>query len=218
MKKITLNVIDGLGTETKEYEKLLYSIFEKNKNLPFENVLFLTSNTEFNNSDFIIKYVPKLTYFHLNKILFQELYNFYNFDYVMTIHLDGFPVNNHLWTDEFLECDYIGAPWPSRMPWCRGQNLVGNGGFSLRSKKLYEQTEKINNYIDYFFKYGVNEDVFMSSYDFIRDYLNQKNIKFASVELARLFSVEIPIDENHKIENSFGFHGKSYLEKLNKIL
>ena len=30
-----------------------------------------------------------------------------NFEYIMTINLDGFPINNHLWTDEYLECDYI---------------------------------------------------------------------------------------------------------------
>jgi|LauGreDrversion4_2_1035121.scaffolds.fasta_scaffold00922_10 hypothetical protein len=214
MKKITLNIIDGLGNEALEYEELIYSILEKHKNLPFKDVLFLTSNNDYKNNNFIVKYVPKISYPILNKILFQELYDFYNFEYIMTIHLDGFPINNHLWTDEYLECDYIGAPWPSRMGWCRGENLVGNGGFSLRSKKLYQETKKIKNYLDYFFKYGVNEDVFISSYDFLREYLESKNIKFPSVQLAKQFSVEIPIDETHTIENSFGFHGKSYLEKL----
>lgn len=38
-----------------------------------------------------------------------------------------------MWSDEFLEYDYIGAPWP----WLETKGLsVGNGGFSLWSKRL----------------------------------------------------------------------------------
>ena len=42
---------------------------------------------------------------------------------------DGYVLNGDAWCDGFLQYDYIGAPWlPS--------GLVGNGGFSLRSRKL----------------------------------------------------------------------------------
>src|SRR5450631_1420841 len=45
---------------------------------------------------------------------------------------DGFAVNASAWQDEFLQYDYIGAPWP-HMP---RAEAVGNGGFSLRSARL----------------------------------------------------------------------------------
>ena len=38
----------------------------------------------------------------------------------------------------FFDYDYIGAPWPNNFV-----NRVGNGGFSLRSKKFLELTAKI---------------------------------------------------------------------------
>ena len=48
----------------------------------------------------------------------------------MAIHL--------LWDPKFLNYDYIGALWPHYK-----ENQVGNGGFSLRSKKLLESSRKL---------------------------------------------------------------------------
>ena len=36
-----------------------------------------------------------------------------------------------LFSERFLNCDYVGAFWPHHQEFC-----VGNGGFSLRSRKL----------------------------------------------------------------------------------
>lgn len=60
-------------------------------------------------------------------------------DYIDTTHLllvqwDGFAVNAEKWDDEFLRYDYIGAPWPQ----FNAPQNVGNGGFSLRSRRLME--------------------------------------------------------------------------------
>jgi hypothetical protein len=44
----------------------------------------------------------------------------------------------------------------------------------------------------------------------VRSQLEERGIRFAPVELARKFSVEIPIDENHILKNSCGFHGKRH--------
>jgi hypothetical protein len=59
--------------------------------------------------------------------------------HVQTSHLlvaqwDGFVRDASRWEPAFLEHDYIGAPW--RQP-IDGQ-LVGNGGFSLRSRRLLQ--------------------------------------------------------------------------------
>ena len=33
-------------------------------------------------------------------------------DFALIVHADGFVVHPELWRDEFLDYDYIGAPWP----------------------------------------------------------------------------------------------------------
>src|SRR6266850_1256662 len=48
--------------------------------------------------------------------------------HILTIQWDGWVINPHLWNDDWLQYDYIGAPWDD--------GCVGNGGFSLRSKRL----------------------------------------------------------------------------------
>lgn len=86
------------------------------------------------------------------------------------------PRNAHL-INEFLEYDYVGAPWTD------GQ--VGNGGFSLRKKsKMLELIDKVE-YI-----YGEAEDGYFSQH------LGRTNNDFSikihkpSSEKARMFSVE----------------------------
>jgi len=53
--------------------------------------------------------------------------------HVLSIQYDSWIVNPSAWTDEFLEYDYIGAPWS----WFPDKN-VGNSGFCLRSRRLLE--------------------------------------------------------------------------------
>ncbi len=54
--------------------------------------------------------------------------------HMLLIQWDGFVRDAQLWTDDFLAFDYIGAPWVSGE--LAGQ--VGNGGFTLRSRKLLQ--------------------------------------------------------------------------------
>ena len=45
---------------------------------------------------------------------------------------DGYAVNPGAWDAAFLDCDYLGAKWS----WHKDAMRVGNGGFSLRSRRL----------------------------------------------------------------------------------
>jgi hypothetical protein len=127
---------------------------------------------------------------------------------VLVFQWDGYPLNPHLWTDEFLQYDYIGAPWPTHhVSTSMGGKQVGNGGFSLRSRKLY----------DALLKHPIsmaNEDLHICCT--LRADLEAAGIKFAPLEVARRFAIEIPLDENHKLTNTFGFHGghKSWVEAI----
>ena len=139
-------------------------------------------------------------------------------DYCLTIQHDGFISCPDIWTDKFLEYDYIGAPWPEHYNYA---NRVGNGGFCLKSKKfLLTCKDLFKNY-----QFSINrssEDV-SENEDFLTSVINydkmlQKEIKFAPVEIAALFSTEHPTKEMNS--RSFGFHDKftnfsksSYIKK-----
>lgn len=139
-------------------------------------------------------------------------------DFNLIIHSDGFAVNREAWTDEFFEYDYIGASWQN--------GDVGNGGFSLRSKKLYQAlTDMFVGYKSSHYKELLNDtnhSVFngkewlipednvickIHRHKLETDY----GIKFAPLELANRFSVEhYPTEWRGK---SLGFHGKHGIAK-----
>lgn len=52
----------------------------------------------------------------------------------LLLQWDAGIVNPSCWRDEFMDFDYIGAPWP----WHTDGLNVGNSGFSLRSKRLQD--------------------------------------------------------------------------------
>lgn len=43
--------------------------------------------------------------------MIKELNKYIETDYVLIVQYDGFILNPKAWMDEFLEYDYIGAPW-----------------------------------------------------------------------------------------------------------
>jgi hypothetical protein len=52
--------------------------------------------------------------------------------HVLVVQWDGFVVSPGCWEDGFLDADYLGAPWGDAPQ----GHVVGNGGFSLRSRRL----------------------------------------------------------------------------------
>jgi len=146
-----------------------------------------------------------------NCMVFQDLHRYFNTSHCLIVQADSFVINSDLWKNEFLEYDYIGGPWPNKIKINSNlilhleKNPVGNGGFSLRSKKLAKTTSKIN------FK-SLNfpmkaEDVVICYYLY-QEMINS-GIRFAPPKLAAQFSmenIENLYDQNEN--NVFGFHGK----------
>ena len=124
--------------------------------------------------------------------------------------------------NEFLQFDYIGAPWSNKVVINPNlvldlkENPVGNGGFSLRSRKLVEATAKINFKS---LKFPIkNEDLIICHYLYKK--MLESDIHFAPPKLAAQFSIE---NENHlygqDVNKVFGFHGKQFREYfLNKYI
>src|SRR3990167_3268817 len=115
--------------------------------------------------------------------------------YCLLIQYDSWVLNPEKWTDEFLDWDYIGAPWPPEAHYTeKGVEVrVGNGGFSLRSKRLLDAFNELQLPFTDGGKGFTNEDGQICNY--YRHTLEDYGIKFAPVEVAARFSRELKVPE-----------------------
>lgn len=148
-----------------------------------------------------------------SQFIAYELFRYIDSDFALVIQFDGYVLRPHQWDNAFLEYDYIGAPWLKSLYFTDdGTNVrVGNGGFSLRSKKLLSALNELQLP---FAKNGTghyNEDGLICIY--YRKALERNGIKFAPVEVASRFSCEIRCSDS--AEKPFGFHrSKPYTSRL----
>jgi hypothetical protein len=191
LPNVTLICIDGVNPETG-LKSLKYSM----KNINFAKSILISHIRPDNISDNIVfEQTQKLSHETYNTFLLHEMYKYVDTDYCLITHDDGFIINPQLWSDEFLNYDYIGAPWKDY-----GQiNRVGNGGFSLRSKKLINLCRNMVNE-------GHEDGTICLKYKYA---LEQHGCKFAPVQVAMKFSLESRIPEcEFDLNNCFGFHGR----------
>lgn len=85
--------------------------------------------------------------------------------------------------EEFLEWDYIGAPWPT-MPQTPMIGYVGNGGLSLRNPKVFLDIAKNEKHDPPRYSWRWYEDQWFISY------FKKYDVKVAPVAVAERFSVE----------------------------
>ncbi|CAB4124379.1 hypothetical protein UFOVP49_217 [uncultured Caudovirales phage] len=192
------------------------------KALKFDDVLVFSDQRLSINSDYRYYQLPKgFDRSNYSAFCMKGMDQYIQTDHCLIIQPDGMAINSQYWTDEFLEYDYIGSPcniaepvvndalsnifgfskYKDRKGW-----YVGNGGFSLRSKKLLKalQDPRIKEYV-------VNEstkEIYFGEdlqicvlYKTLLE--SEYGIKFAPVDLAVQFSTERLCDNGM----SFGFHG-----------
>ncbi len=112
--------------------------------------------------------------------------------HVLLVQWDGYVVNPAAWDDAFLDCDYVGARWF----WHTDGHDVGNGGFSLRSRRLLQALR------DPRIDLVEAEDLTIGRS--FRDLLEREHgIRFAGAALADRFSYEAA----YPVGTPFGFHG-----------
>lgn len=132
-----------------------------------------------------------------SKFIIKETYKHVSTSHVLIFQHDGFIHNWKAWDSSWLQYDYIGAPW-----WYRDGHDVGNGGFSLRSKRLMEVIA--NDEI--ITEFHPEDHVLCRVY---RNYLEKTyNIKFAPLEVAERFAYEGYRQPDKKLTDQFGVHGK----------
>lgn len=200
-----LNNITLVCIDSKNINEASKAIQKSIKNIDFKEAVFLTS--EKISLDFAeVKYIDSINNIRdYDSFCLTKLNDYINTEYCLIIQHDGYIINPDSWRKNFLKFDYIGALWPSSHTI---KNRVGNGGFSLRSKKflescsfLFKEYPNIDFRSESEFKY--NED-FIACNSYYQEMLDLK-INFADIETASHFSIESPVPEMKN--NTFGFHG-----------
>lgn len=196
LKNVTLVCVACIRVD-KAIKALKYSM----KDINFGETKLIT-NENIEDPSFKTVLIDKLTYDGYNKFIVFDLHKYITTDYALIIQDDGFVVNPEMWQDEFLEYDYIGAPWPPQISFFSDNNgqlvRVGNGGFTLRSKKLLQAAnEKDLKWTN------VSEDYYICCKN--AHIYKECGLKFAPVDVAKYFSHEFNLPETEGIK-PFGFH------------
>ena len=164
LSNVTLVIVDCV-----DIDRCIIPVYQSSENIVFGDIILLTSIRKHININARLIYIDELTNVdNYSRFMINNLSNYVNTDYALVIQWDGYVVDSSKWTDEFLKYDYIGAPWSN--------GLVGNGGFSLRSKRLLDFCKTNGNYmIDNGVSVGQsNEDLILT--DVHKDYLLE-NVK-----------------------------------------
>ena len=211
-KKLKLNNVTLLAATSVDIDQTQLALKISMHNIEFGAVKFLSSSTpkkKYPDIEYVS--IPHMDFLGYSRLIIEDLYKYFQTPFCLIQQSDSFIVNSNLWKNEFLEFDYIGAPWSDKVKVNNDlvldmkNNTVGNGGFSLRSKKLAKITSKINfGSLNFPIK---SEDVVICHY--LYKEMIKNGIKFAPPKLAAQFSME---NVNHlygqDVNSVFGFHGK----------
>jgi len=124
--------------------------------------------------------------------ILTRLADFVASSHILIVQWDGFVLDPTQWDEVFLGFDYVGAPWPQ----FHDGHDVGNGGFSLRTRRLMDACRDPN------FRSGHPEDLAICRVN--RRMLEKDHgIRFADRATAERFSFE----REAPAAPTFGFHG-----------
>ena len=126
-----------------------------------------------------------------SRFMLRDLAGHVSTGHALCVQWDGYVVNGAAWRSEFLDYDYIGAVWPH----FSDEHRVGNGGFSLRSRRLLEACRDLP------FDGVEAEDMAIARSNRVR--LERDGMRFAPEPVADKFAYE----RRAPTGREFGFHG-----------
>jgi hypothetical protein len=201
LKKVTLVAVSSI-----KIEETILALKKSMKEIDFYEVVLISHQKPENlPPEITFKQCEKIDSLNkYNKFILFDLYKYLDSEFALVVQYDGYILNPNKWTDDFLKYDYIGAPWRKNNYFTKDrENIrVGNGGFSLRSKKLLV----VFNDLKISFK---NADISTYHEDeviciYCRKELESYGITYAPVPTASLFSCEQKLADS--LPETFGFH------------
>jgi glycosyltransferase involved in cell wall biosynthesis len=208
-EKLKLLNVTLVAVATKHVEETLQAMLYSCREIEFGSIKLLSHFTPFCNND-------KFEFIRIEKMkniddwshfIVYELYRYIETEFILLVHADGFVVNPKSWSIDFLNFDYIGAPWPLPNDDFSYRDIKGEivrvgNSVSLRSKKLLEMPNMLN--IPWESDHGYyNEDGFLCVKN--KHILEENGIRFAPLDVAKYFAHESMIPEIRNIK-PFVFH------------
>lgn len=187
IKDLTIICVD-----TKNYGRAAHALKKCMEQVKVPRIVFLTDIDIDIEGVEVIKIQPINGKRQYSRFIIKELYKYFDTSHCLLVQWDGYIINGESWTDDFLQYDYIGAPWL----YTDGR-AVGNGGMSARSKKL--QTILGTN--DFVEVTHPEDEVICRTYGNWLERIH--GIRIATEDVAERFSYEL----RSPIYNTFGFHG-----------
>lgn len=189
---LNLSNVTLLCVETREPDLAHWTIDKCLISTQFAKVVLVTNLDRVCKKRVDIEYVqapPIRTTKDYSELLLTGLDQHIEGSHVLVIQWDSFVIHPELWSNDFLLYDYIGPVWPHHP-----ETPVGNGGFSLRSKKLLKTIKQPGFIKKHPEDYCICADN--------RIFLEEHEIKIAPVNIAEQFAVE-----RTSWHEAFGFHG-----------
>ena len=190
MQDTVLEEVTLFGVDSVDPGRLIAASEICRKHIRFGDVRLLSHL----NPDYpdMVKIEPVTSVEAYSHFMLKKAWEYIRTPYVLVIQADGFILNPFAWSADFLQYDYIGAPW-----WYNDDHNVGNGGFSLRSRRLMEAVAHDPLIRDC----HPEDEVLCRTFG---AHLKEEGFLFAPDEVARRFSVE-----QEKWNGQFGFHGSN---------
>lgn len=129
LNNVTMICLDGMNPK-----RSVRAIEICKKYCNFSDVKLLSS------VDFDYEHHVKIPYIidsreYYSEFMVSQIYKYCNTDYMLIVQHDGWILNPNMWKNEWLDFDYVGA---NISHFDKDYKIGGNGGFSLRSKRIME--------------------------------------------------------------------------------
>lgn len=182
--------------ETREHDLAELALRDCERKVVFGDVLVFTDRvSQFQRADRRVIPVPdwdkKIGW---SKCFWMDVPLHVRTSHALCIQWDSWVVDTGAWQDEFLQYDFVGAPW-----WYQDGLNVGNGGFCLRSARMMRYIRK--NRSSYPVVTDLDDDLFCRRY---RPGLQAAGFEWAPEPIAQAFAFEIV--RPNKEQRHFGFH------------
>ncbi len=194
-KRVSLPDVTLVMVETREHELAYLAVGECLDKAEFGNVLIFTDQAGYFRGQGDIIHVPdwpeKIGW---SRHTWQGISPYMRTSHALCIQWDSWIMDPGKWRDEWLQYDFIGAPW-----WYKDGKNVGNGGFSLRSTRLMRY---LRDHRDRFPCHtALDDDLLCRGY---RPELEDRGFVWAPQDVAQDFAFECVRPD--KSATHFGFH------------
>lgn len=204
-KKLQLPTVTLVGADCVNIERLITAADKSCEGIAFGAVKLFSSLPS--DDPRVVPIRPLNSKEDYSWFIMKELVDHIDTDYILIIQYDGYPIFANAWRDEWLNYDLIGAVWE----WypIDGRLRVGNGGCSVRSRRLMQVVKDDPNIFP-MNEEGVNfnkEEDHVICRIFGKYLQDTYGIKFAPEDEARKFSIESWRNPSPVYRGQFAFHG-----------